>query len=85
MLVGYGSSNKGYRLYDINAKKIFLCRDVISNETQSMPSEKESSTADTANEIQFQIPNSREEPEVQEEIPEPEIRNQVGTKELLTD
>ena len=29
---GYGSSSKGYRLYDFTKKKVILSRDVIFNE-----------------------------------------------------
>ena len=31
--VGYSLTQKGYRLYDDNKRKIFICRDVIFNET----------------------------------------------------
>jgi hypothetical protein len=31
--VGYSLTQKGYRLYDENKRKIFICQDVIFNET----------------------------------------------------
>ncbi|KAF2343488.1 hypothetical protein FHG87_025756, partial [Trinorchestia longiramus] len=39
----YGSGTKGYRLYDFNAKRILLSRDVVFNEFQFMSFEKEPS------------------------------------------
>ena len=33
--VGYGLTQKGYRFYDDNKRKIFICRDVIFNETET--------------------------------------------------
>ncbi|KAF2349145.1 Zinc finger CCHC-type [Trinorchestia longiramus] len=43
VLLGYGSGTKGYKLYDFNAKKILLSRDVVFNESQFMSFEKEPS------------------------------------------
>ncbi|KAF2345256.1 hypothetical protein FHG87_023988, partial [Trinorchestia longiramus] len=37
------SGTKGYRLDDFNAKKVFLSRDVVLNESQFMSFEKEPS------------------------------------------
>ncbi|KAF2346915.1 hypothetical protein FHG87_022330 [Trinorchestia longiramus] len=34
VLLGYGSGTKGYRLYDFNAKRVLLSRDVVFNESQ---------------------------------------------------
>ncbi|KAF2355662.1 Reverse transcriptase RNA-dependent DNA polymerase [Trinorchestia longiramus] len=43
VLLGYGSETKGYRLWDFNAKKVLLSRDVVFNEFQFMSFEKEPS------------------------------------------
>ncbi|KAF2358894.1 hypothetical protein FHG87_010350 [Trinorchestia longiramus] len=43
VLLGYGSGTKGYRLYDFNAKRVLLSRDVVFNESQFMLFEKEPS------------------------------------------
>ncbi|KAF2359200.1 Reverse transcriptase RNA-dependent DNA polymerase [Trinorchestia longiramus] len=43
VLFGYGSGTKGYRLYDFNAKRVLLSRDVGFNESQFMSFEKEPS------------------------------------------
>ena len=34
IFVGYGSVTKGYRVYDLNGKKVFHCKDVIFHESQ---------------------------------------------------
>ncbi|KAF2343894.1 hypothetical protein FHG87_025350, partial [Trinorchestia longiramus] len=39
----YGSGTKGYRLYDFNAKRVLLSRDVVFNEPQFMSFEKKPS------------------------------------------
>ncbi|KAF2361468.1 Integrase catalytic core [Trinorchestia longiramus] len=41
VLLEYGSGTKGYRLYDFNAKKVLLSRDVIFNESRCMSFEKQ--------------------------------------------
>ncbi|KAF2345651.1 Integrase catalytic core [Trinorchestia longiramus] len=43
VLLGYGSGTKGYRLYDFNAKRVLLSRDVVFNESQFISFEKEPS------------------------------------------
>ncbi|KAF2345193.1 Integrase catalytic core [Trinorchestia longiramus] len=43
VLLGYGSGNKGYRLYDFNAKRVLLSKDVVFNESQFISFEKEPS------------------------------------------
>ncbi|KAF2347866.1 Integrase catalytic core [Trinorchestia longiramus] len=43
VLLGYGSGTKGYRLYDFNAKRVLLRRDVVFNESQFISFEKEPS------------------------------------------
>ncbi|KAF2360506.1 hypothetical protein FHG87_008741 [Trinorchestia longiramus] len=43
IVAGHKSGTKGYRLYDINAKKVLLNRDVVFNESQFMSFEKEPS------------------------------------------
>ncbi|KAF2346908.1 Reverse transcriptase RNA-dependent DNA polymerase [Trinorchestia longiramus] len=42
-VLGYGSGTNGYRLYDFNAKRILLSRDVVFNESQFVSFEKEPS------------------------------------------
>ncbi|KAF2359941.1 Reverse transcriptase RNA-dependent DNA polymerase [Trinorchestia longiramus] len=43
VLLRYGSETKGYRLYDFNAKRVLLSRDVVFNESQFISFEKEPS------------------------------------------
>ncbi|KAF2343313.1 Ribonuclease H-like domain [Trinorchestia longiramus] len=43
VLLGYGSETKGYGLYDFNAKRVLLSRDVVFNESQFISFEKEPS------------------------------------------
>jgi hypothetical protein len=33
-MMGYSETNKGYRLYDLDSRKIILSRDVVFDETQ---------------------------------------------------
>ena len=42
IFLGYECNVKGYRLYDLNKKKVFVSRDVIFNEMQNISSQKES-------------------------------------------
>ena len=42
IFLGYECNVKGYRLYDVNKKKVFVSRDVIFNEMQNISSQKES-------------------------------------------
>ena len=52
VLLGYGSVIKGYRVYDIEDKRVFYNRDVVFNE-ERFGFEKESKTSDTP--IMFEL------------------------------
>lgn len=48
ILLGSGSTTKGYHLYDLLTKKVQYSRNVIFDETQSVSSEKESSSNESS-------------------------------------
>lgn len=91
LLLGYGSTTKGYRLYNFNGKKVLHSRDVIFDETRFISSEKEPSNDDSQfilsekepshdvsldKYVQFQIAHEGEE-----ETTEPEVELQRPTRQ----
>ena len=56
--LGYGSTTKGYRLYDLVAKKVLHSRDVLFDETRCVSSEKESSHESSSDKITFEKESS---------------------------
>ena len=71
VLVGYGSTTKGYRLYDLDKMKILYSRNVIFDETQSVSFKKELSSDESSS-----IPTYVEVPcmnEDSEESSDPEV------------
>ena len=55
--MGYGSTTKGYRLYDLNARKVLHSRDVIFDEMQHVSFEKKSSQDESSEQtVEFEIP-----------------------------
>ena len=70
ILLGYGSVSKGYRLYNLEKKTVFLSRDVLFNETErtSMEKEKDESQPST---VFYDIPDVEASSEETEEPEEP--------------
>ena len=70
VLLGYGNQQKGYRLYDATREKVIYSRDVVFNESSSMPGiQKEQKEANKYVELEIEeepvteesaIPNSEE-------------------------
>jgi len=67
--IGYGKGNKGYRLMDEETKKVYVCRDVVFNETDfgkadhAVPLDLE---PDVADELPDQKPDDDELPQVRD-------------------
>ena len=81
IFLGYGSTTKGYRLFNLDTKKVFHSRDVIFDEFQCTSFEKESSKPDEYEKyVEVEIP-CEEEREVKDtvipEINEGELRRSV--------
>lgn len=83
VLVGYGSGVKGYKLYDLIAKRSLHSRDVIFNESQFISSEKECSQNTPLNSI-IEIIENENKSEIQSEETdvqtEPELRRSTRTR-----
>ena len=47
ILLGYGETVKGYRLYDPEWKRVFYCRDVIFKEMEFLHSRTENNVSDS--------------------------------------
>ena len=57
IFLGYGSTTKGYCLYDLNARKVLHSRDVIFDEMQRVSFEKEPSQNESSEQkVEFEIP-----------------------------
>ena len=68
ILLGYGNEIKGYRLYDIESKKIFHARDVIFDETKCMEAQKEILPDDPENQMHFNIDSDVRDSSSSEEL-----------------
>jgi len=79
--LGYGDSQKGYRLYDVEKKKVVIRRDVAFNETdfgyQKQPVETDSEEEVDAE----QPPNVSEEDFIEEEHPQQDLQQQPRRSE----
>ena len=63
VLIGYGTSQKGYRLYDLERMKVIHSREVVFDETSMPGIQKEEET--TVKYVELEI---EEEPDVKETI-----------------
>ena len=58
--IGYGKGNKGYRLMDDETKKVYICRDVVFNETDFGKSDH-GVTLDLEPDVAEQLPDEKPE------------------------
>ena len=63
IFLGYGTSVKGYRLYDLKSKKIFYSRDVIFDESKFKSSRKDPGKVEEITEIEEEIEGAVEKDE----------------------
>ena len=81
ILLGYGSTTKGYRLYNLDTKKVFHSRDVVFDECQSVSFEKESVSENSYNPkpnyVEFDVSHE----DNIEKLTEPEINPRRSVRE----
>ena len=91
IFLGYGTETKGYRLCDINTKKIFLSRDVIFDEQKFIDCNTDKRTEDSKNKQTIElIEEHSDEPEdaLEDHIKETDFKEQptyVDETQHLTD
>ena len=57
ILLGYGIHVKGYRLFDLEKRKVFYSRDVIFNESEKIDTQSQKeSVVDNVHNYEFQVP-----------------------------
>ena len=84
IVLGYGSITKGYRLYNLDTKKILHSRDVIFDEARSAPFEKEPPSDELSCRPKYIEFQASQEADIKESA-DPEISfNQRSTRERKT-